>query len=108
MASPALSAPVRKLVTSLARSRADGLQFQEFLIRVYGGLAQSLLTFALRLVRRPFFPRRLPPSSIGLEMPLNGENKTQAGSLCYIAPLRRHFGCTAIALGMALRDRSTV
>jgi len=28
-------------------------------------------------------------------------NRTQAASLCYITPSRRHSGCTAIALGMA-------
>ena len=30
--------------------------------------------------------------------PPDGANRTQAGSLCYITPSRRHPGCTAIAL----------
>jgi hypothetical protein len=42
---------------------------------------------------------------VPLEAPLNG---TQAGSLCYITPARRHSRCTVIAPEMALGDRSTV
>src|ERR1700722_19745650 len=30
-----------------------------------------------------------------LMRPLDGANRTQAGSLCYITPSRRHSGCTA-------------
>jgi hypothetical protein len=31
--------------------------------------------------------------------PFDGANRTQAGSLCYIVPPGRHFGCTEIVRG---------
>jgi hypothetical protein len=43
----------------------------------------------------------------GDSLGIGSSERRQAGSLCYFTPSRRHSGCTAITLGMAVGDLST-
>jgi hypothetical protein len=82
-------------------AEANGHHFKEIAIRIRSRQWSPWRQLATSSAA-PLSVSRCPPIhrlNASIEASLNGTNRTQAGSLCYITPSCRHCGRTAIAPG---------